>query len=200
MGGLGVGSLLAKNLGLLAKWKWRFLTERNSLWRIVIENFYGGNGAFDSPSNLVGSNGVWCNIVKAVSFIDNLIPTFKHSFRLNVSNGQCTAFWSDPWCGVGLSLKDAFPRLFALESQQDCKVCDRWCQVDGGWGGNWSWGLPPRGRAINDLSNLISLIGHLSLSTGSMDKWSWMSDSSRLFKVKTLSNTIQSHLFPDYDL
>ena len=26
-GGLGVGSLLAKNLGLLGNWKWRFLSE-----------------------------------------------------------------------------------------------------------------------------------------------------------------------------
>ncbi|GKC13750.1 hypothetical protein Tco_1010532 [Tanacetum coccineum] len=32
MGGLGVGSLLAKNLGLLGKWKWCFLTEKEALW------------------------------------------------------------------------------------------------------------------------------------------------------------------------
>ncbi|GJW57862.1 RNA-directed DNA polymerase, eukaryota, reverse transcriptase zinc-binding domain protein, partial [Tanacetum coccineum] len=95
---------------------------------------------------------------------------------------------------------DVFSRLFALDSQQDCKVSDRWCQVDGVWGGNWSWRLPPRGRAISDLLNLTSLIGHLSLSVGSTDKWSWTSDSSVLFKVKTLSNIIQSHLFSDCDL
>ncbi|PWA41640.1 hypothetical protein CTI12_AA552240 [Artemisia annua] len=40
MGGLGVGSLLAKNLGLLGKWKWRFLVEKDALWRIVIREFY----------------------------------------------------------------------------------------------------------------------------------------------------------------
>ncbi|GKC92349.1 hypothetical protein Tco_1157791 [Tanacetum coccineum] len=33
MGGLGVGSLQAKNLGLLAKWKLRFLTKKDALWR-----------------------------------------------------------------------------------------------------------------------------------------------------------------------
>ena len=31
LGGLGVGSLHAKNLSLLAKWKWRYLTEKKSL-------------------------------------------------------------------------------------------------------------------------------------------------------------------------
>ncbi|GJX08316.1 hypothetical protein Tco_0196248 [Tanacetum coccineum] len=32
-GGLGVGSLEAKNLALLGKLKWRFLTDTNALWR-----------------------------------------------------------------------------------------------------------------------------------------------------------------------
>ncbi|GJX65451.1 hypothetical protein Tco_0299794 [Tanacetum coccineum] len=32
-GGLGVGSLRAKNLALLGKWKWRFLVEKDALWR-----------------------------------------------------------------------------------------------------------------------------------------------------------------------
>ncbi|GJW33657.1 reverse transcriptase domain, reverse transcriptase zinc-binding domain protein [Tanacetum coccineum] len=31
LGGLGVGSLFTKNLGLLSKWKWRYLTEKNAL-------------------------------------------------------------------------------------------------------------------------------------------------------------------------
>ncbi|GJS08858.1 RNA-directed DNA polymerase, eukaryota [Tanacetum coccineum] len=48
MGGLDVGSLLAKNLRLLGKWKWRFLTEKDALWRKVIKEFYGENGGFGS--------------------------------------------------------------------------------------------------------------------------------------------------------
>nr|GFA26648.1 RNA-directed DNA polymerase, eukaryota, reverse transcriptase zinc-binding domain protein [Tanacetum cinerariifolium] len=38
MRSLGVGSLQAKNLGLLGKWKWRFLTEKDALWRKVIKD------------------------------------------------------------------------------------------------------------------------------------------------------------------
>ncbi|GJU70546.1 putative RNA-directed DNA polymerase, eukaryota, reverse transcriptase zinc-binding domain protein [Tanacetum coccineum] len=48
MGGLDVGSLLAKNLGLLGKWKWRILTEKDALWRKVVKEFYGENGGFGS--------------------------------------------------------------------------------------------------------------------------------------------------------
>ncbi|GJV99967.1 hypothetical protein Tco_1555219 [Tanacetum coccineum] len=44
-GDLGVGFLHAKNLGLLGKWKWRFLIEEKALWNIVIKEFYGAEGA-----------------------------------------------------------------------------------------------------------------------------------------------------------
>ncbi|GKA08346.1 putative RNA-directed DNA polymerase [Tanacetum coccineum] len=37
-GGLGIGSLLAKNYGLLCKWKWRFLSEEEALWRMWCED------------------------------------------------------------------------------------------------------------------------------------------------------------------
>ncbi|GKD54358.1 hypothetical protein Tco_1287745, partial [Tanacetum coccineum] len=46
LGGLGVGSISAKNLSLLAKWKWRFLTETNALWCIVIKCFKHQNTGF----------------------------------------------------------------------------------------------------------------------------------------------------------
>nr|GEX84742.1 RNA-directed DNA polymerase, eukaryota, reverse transcriptase zinc-binding domain protein [Tanacetum cinerariifolium] len=45
--GLGVRSLLTKNLGLIGKWKWRFLSEEDALWREVIQNFYGEDESFE---------------------------------------------------------------------------------------------------------------------------------------------------------
>ncbi|GJY16384.1 hypothetical protein Tco_0386806, partial [Tanacetum coccineum] len=33
LGGLGISSLRAKNLSLLGKWRWRFLKEKDALWR-----------------------------------------------------------------------------------------------------------------------------------------------------------------------
>ncbi|GJX37277.1 putative RNA-directed DNA polymerase, eukaryota, reverse transcriptase zinc-binding domain protein, partial [Tanacetum coccineum] len=47
-GGLGVGSIFAKKLCLLGKWKWRFLTEKEALWRMVIKEFYGKDGGLFS--------------------------------------------------------------------------------------------------------------------------------------------------------
>ncbi|GJW67775.1 RNA-directed DNA polymerase, eukaryota, reverse transcriptase zinc-binding domain protein [Tanacetum coccineum] len=47
-GGLGVGSIKAKNMGLMGKWKWRFFNETDALWRKVIIQIHGSNGAFHS--------------------------------------------------------------------------------------------------------------------------------------------------------
>ncbi|GKD03499.1 hypothetical protein Tco_1178473 [Tanacetum coccineum] len=77
---------------------------------------------------------------------------------------------------------DLFPRLYALDSSQDCKLVDRWHIVDGYWGGNWHWRRPPRGRANNDVMDLVSMIGNLSLSSASTDRWSWSKDASGIYK------------------
>ncbi|PWA86603.1 peroxidase 20 [Artemisia annua] len=58
IGGLGVECLQAKNLGLLGKWKWRFLTEDKALWRIVIKEFYGEDGGFNSSLNRIASGAL----------------------------------------------------------------------------------------------------------------------------------------------
>ncbi|GJY24299.1 BSD-like protein [Tanacetum coccineum] len=60
-------------------------------------------------------------------------------------------------------------------------------------GGNWSWRVPPRGRAIDELSSLISLIGNLSLDSNGTDKWIWSGDASGgRFRsgIEKLSNNI----------
>ncbi|XP_071727797.1 uncharacterized protein [Rutidosis leptorrhynchoides] len=46
LGGLGIGSIQAKNLSLLAKWWWRLKTERNFLWANTIKSIYGEDGGF----------------------------------------------------------------------------------------------------------------------------------------------------------
>ena len=94
---------------------------------------------------------------------------------------------------------DAFPRLFALESFQDCKVSDRWGLVNGSWNGTWDWQIHLRGRAIDDLASLLSRLNNFSLSSGE-DKWVWNRDASRNFRVCKLSDSIQVKLLVDCHL
>ncbi|GKD86968.1 hypothetical protein Tco_1358122, partial [Tanacetum coccineum] len=79
-GGLGVGCLMSKNLGLLGKWKWRFLIEDKALWNIVIKEFYWADGGFNSAVNHIGAGGIWPDIINAVKGIHQIDAGFKSSF------------------------------------------------------------------------------------------------------------------------
>ena len=43
-GGLGIGDLIIFNEALLGKWLWRFMNEKEKLWRAVIKANYGAQG------------------------------------------------------------------------------------------------------------------------------------------------------------
>ncbi|GKD02120.1 RNA-directed DNA polymerase, eukaryota, reverse transcriptase zinc-binding domain protein [Tanacetum coccineum] len=164
---------------------------KNSLWRNVIKEFYGGDGGFDSSASTIGTDGIWYNIIKATNKVNDLVSSFKNSFVIKVLNGQDTQFWLDPWCNDGVRLSDAFLRLFAHEQYKGCKVADRWHLINNLWGGNWSWRLPPRRRANDDLSAMINFIDNLVLSLNGPDRWEWDCNNSGLFRTKTLCKNIQ---------
>ncbi|GKD21782.1 RNA-directed DNA polymerase, eukaryota, reverse transcriptase zinc-binding domain protein [Tanacetum coccineum] len=71
--GLGIGSIHATNLGLLGKWKWRFLTRHDALWRLVIREFYGEDGGFCATSNSSIFGRVWGDIIKASASIESIV-------------------------------------------------------------------------------------------------------------------------------
>lgn len=62
-GGLGVGSIMSKNLSLLAKWRWRFLKESNALRVLVIKEIYGDSGGFELNRGTGLKNGIWHGII-----------------------------------------------------------------------------------------------------------------------------------------
>lgn len=144
--GLGVGCLKSKNIGLLAKWRWRFYNEKNALWNKVINELYGPEGGFDSNTGGGGCLGVWNNIICNSNDIDKLQIPFNSPFVKKVASGNQTRFWFDIWCKSGQNLKEKFPRLYALETNKKCFISDRWVNKDGIWTGNWEWIREPRGR------------------------------------------------------
>nr|GEY57993.1 hypothetical protein [Tanacetum cinerariifolium] len=77
---------------------------------------------------------------------------------------------------------------------------DRWSISNGVWSGAWSWRVPPRGRTLDDLSNLINLIGNVSPSIDADDKWVWMIHPLGAFNLKALSSMIQNKVLIDCNL
>jgi hypothetical protein len=65
-GGLGIRNLRAFNQALLGKWLWRYGSERDACWRVVVDSKYGslrGGWCSLEPSGAFGV-GVWKNIRK----------------------------------------------------------------------------------------------------------------------------------------
>ncbi|GKB37353.1 hypothetical protein Tco_0882295 [Tanacetum coccineum] len=121
-GGFGVGCLRSKNLSLLGKWKWRFLTEENTLWRTVIKEFYGEYGGFHSSNSSLGV----------------VVLRMRQTPPCGSTSGVV----------MGRGLKISFPRLYALESFKDCMVKNRGQMVNESWFGLWDWRIPPGGGLL----------------------------------------------------
>lgn len=67
MGGLGVGDIQHKNLGLLCKWLWRLLNDNQSLWCGLVRNKYNYGPSFTLGDIAKPSKGgTWRGICAAL--------------------------------------------------------------------------------------------------------------------------------------
>ncbi|GJZ87560.1 RNA-directed DNA polymerase, eukaryota [Tanacetum coccineum] len=116
-GGLGISSLYAMNRGLLLKWVWRFVTQKNTLWARVIQALHGVDGRIGT-SIKGGQRSCWTSIIQEVNNLGQKGIDFMSLISIKLGNGEKTRFWEDKWCADGI-LKTKYPRLYALES---CKL------------------------------------------------------------------------------
>ncbi|PWA37362.1 reverse transcriptase domain, Reverse transcriptase zinc-binding domain protein [Artemisia annua] len=188
-GGLGVGSIKTKNMGLLGKWKWRFINEQGALWRKVIAEIHGSSGGFDTMGGS-NNNSTWSSIVGSCNRIEHLGVPLNNLMVRKIYRGTQTLFWKDNWLNNLGPLKECFPRLFALERFKDCLVADRWVLEEGVWQGKWDWNRQPSGRADGDLTKLVTDLNGFTLDEAQDDRWEWTLTSSRKFTVASLCHAI----------
>ncbi|GJR26972.1 RNA-directed DNA polymerase, eukaryota, reverse transcriptase zinc-binding domain protein [Tanacetum coccineum] len=62
--------------------------------------------------------------------------------------------------------------------------------MNGVWGGNWEWCSSPRGRTLDEVSELSRLIGTLILTSEQQDGWRWKLNPNGKFTVNNLSKLI----------
>ena len=72
--------------------------------------------------------------------------------------------------------------------------------MNGIWGGNWEWCSSPRGRTLDEVSELYHLIGNLVLSSEQQDGWRWnpngkftVNNLSKLIDVAILGSNVMSY-------
>lgn len=85
--------------------------------------------------------------------IDKLGVSFSTNFIKVHGNGSSIKFWMDSWRGPH-PLYLMFKCLFALETQKDYMVNNCIVWEDFGMNWCWRWGHAPRGRTLDELTNL----------------------------------------------
>ncbi|XP_022027924.1 uncharacterized protein LOC110929112 isoform X1 [Helianthus annuus] len=190
-GGLGFGSLKDANLAMLAKWWWRFKTEKTGLWRKVIWAIHHNSRSWSAIPAKVSIAGPWKQIVSIHDALLKVGIDLKKAISISVANGSCTSFWLDSWVG-GFPLYTVFPRLFCLECSKLCSVADRLGGGSNGQQFNWNWARPNLSSdEQQDIRVLTTLLDAFVLSTDS-DTVMWQYDGSGLFTVSSIKKIISS--------
>lgn len=147
------------NISLFGKWKWRILTDKESVWFELIEKIYGDNGLLNREQF-----SIWWRDLES---LDNCLTFaqnwFKEAARIKLGNGTEIKFWTNRWCCQS-TLKELFPILYrSLENQHGLIA-----QFGVRRGELWVWSLPWRNpltdeeqAAAAELFDTLTPDGHL---------------------------------------
>nr|GEW29687.1 RNA-directed DNA polymerase, eukaryota [Tanacetum cinerariifolium] len=181
-------SFYALNRAFLLKWVWRFVSQDGSLGFRVIQALYGP--MIDTYSVHKASN--WCSIMREVHLLKMKGFDFLSHCNNRMGDGNNTRFWLDIWKG-DKTLRDAFPRMFALESVKQISMAEKMVMpVD------YSFLRPVRGGIEQQqFTDLASTMDSVSLSS-SHDRWVCNLSGDGKFTVKEVRNFIDDLFLPSH--
>jgi hypothetical protein len=184
LGGLGVRDARVVNISLLSKWRWRLLSEDNSMWQKVIKRKYGelacGTVVIGEECKPWFSSNWWRDICSIGRNLDS--DWFHQQVVKRIGDGRHTRFWRDPWLG-DFSIMNRFPRLYSISTQQEVTVAALWNSTGSvGWVLNWRRRLFEWEQEL--LDELRLLLNQVSLSQEG-DRWVWKPGDGGLFSVKS---------------
>ncbi|GJW68364.1 hypothetical protein Tco_0122788 [Tanacetum coccineum] len=148
---------------------WRFYNEPNALWVSVIKSIHGDEGGLTNFEAMKVKTGLWFHIARLKEDFLRLNINIDSIFKKSVRNGELTSFWNDRWIGNS-TLKIAFGRLYALETDKSCSVSSRCPSFDhtSGLVYRCHWRRPPHGGPEStQLTELEELTTHLRVTDGS---------------------------------
>ncbi|KAJ9556808.1 hypothetical protein OSB04_011422 [Centaurea solstitialis] len=193
-GGIGIGSLRAQNISLLAKWWWRFKTEGNSTWKAVIVSIHGDSGQLGEEKMNLRWKGTWGKIATLQCDLNSCNNHLNSLFTRHFENGANIRFWTDIWDG-SKSLAERFPRIAALDVDRNCTIADRISSSENGVQFNGRWIRPIReGREkseVAEIGNLCRKLPVLDVGEG----WVWGLTADGSFSSASLREAIDDMSF-----
>jgi len=116
---LGIRDIRKFNYALLAKWKWRSISDDKGRWKEILDSKYGLNPR--CPHISVKYQSWWWRDILKVCREGGGEGWFQEQVGWKIGSGGKIRFWEDVWVG-NLNLKTLFPRLFSLSLNQGQKV------------------------------------------------------------------------------
>jgi len=135
-GGLGFRDIRKFNFALLAKWRWRLISEEKGRWKELLVSKYGMD--LDDPQAQINAQSWWWRDLHKVCTEGEGAGWFHQYVVWKVGREDKVRFWEDAWVSNS-SLKTLFPRLFSLSLNQGQKVEEVGTWVDSVWDWKLSW-------------------------------------------------------------
>ncbi|XP_058759850.1 uncharacterized protein LOC131633146 [Vicia villosa] len=198
-GGLGIRDVREVNRAILLKWKWRILTEKDTIWSRFIELRY------TNPKLKVQATGEevgnpddsiwWRDVIKN----DLSLESFEHGFSGCVksipNDGKSTLFWHSLWSG-NQPIRTLFPVLYASAVNTCCSLKEAILWQDGKaiWdcnrllAGTFSTATARNSAATaayqqEEWTRLVDSLPVPDLNNGEHDRFVWMLNDDGLFSV-----------------
>ncbi|KAL4360722.1 hypothetical protein GQ457_04G018500 [Hibiscus cannabinus] len=190
LGGLGLIDFELKNKALLYKWLWRYSSERDSLWRRVINEKYEKGVKKLLPTNISGKKSlIWKEVIRPLDPSVASTDPFVSNLFLQVGDGKFLDFWEDNWVRNNC-LKNLFPRIFSLSAKKSGKIVEF-----GVWEkGVWKWIVPLR-RPLFDWevdvwSSFLRTLDNWRPGVFPTDCTRWVASSSGCYSTSELCSTM----------
>ena len=135
-GGLGVKDIRMFNCALLAKWKWRLLSEEKGIWKeILVSKYCLGEDRGQESSK---SHSWWWRDIFRECDEGESEGWFQKSVAWKIGSGDKVRFWEDAWV-ENKKLKTLFPRLFSVSLDQGKTVAEvgSWEDLEWNWRLRW---------------------------------------------------------------
>ncbi|XP_026443576.1 uncharacterized protein LOC113343658 [Papaver somniferum] len=170
------------NQALLAKWCWRFGSEKSHLWYKLIAEKYGCSFSSWTPEKVYSAHGVscWRTIVEAGALI-------TANYSLSIHSGENTSFWHDIWRGE-LCLMDSFSNLYKLDKLKNASLADH-ITSDNSWKFDFKRTLT--NDEVDSLAALLQVIDSTPPILDTLpDVTRWPLNSDETFSVKSLYSKV----------
>lgn len=172
-GGLSLTKIESRNAVLLAKWWWKFQSDKDKQCLQFIFNKYGNDFIYqpeDKPKNMsLMFKDIWqCRENSSAS------PWISHKmFKWKVGQGTKIKFWKDVWCS-NAEIKVIFSRLYSIARYKDISVADmkkRWQDEH-----EQLWRRNLRGWEIDSAKEQGSLVENINLNHNA-DNMEWLGNN-----------------------